>query len=1403
MKHFTEGNVDAIMELLDPSFKYESTSQPKHDGKWTKFTINRDQFPGFYAQFRELNKAIGASGDGDLDYIYDNLMITEWNEPSASPWSDLDTHDILLASVRLRVAGIFVSLSTKCFKEGKVMWDRLVNVPLDQGTPKGPPIGGLSDYEYKDNFKAILQQQEGFQTGDVPLIMEVQADSFAFAYAGRKYSKEQFLGAFKDIWLKDLVDGNTLTTPSLSVTTRVVYEWEGITFVTAEVVGPTHSGVHLSALKNGKFLWAKLELKPEANSQSEGPTPAPSKEPQKPSIELTDEQRAEVSSYLNEILNSTSTIEAQAKAKGQKWKNYGRQFYQELTGASDMEMQAKTWMDFAAWSPVPWTSDQEEPLPVMAAKARFLGMQTLQTQWNIQAPATHPTGVGVAGHAVILPEASQLPPIPFFSSNNIKVKARFSNVGGYGSDDRASAIRGVMINLHSDEEKLELHMNTGSTGVFENLPTFAMVAQANRAIEEGNIEAYKKWLYARPSHFYNLIEMTVRGPSSYTRLHFYSKFPILLTDTTGQEHFCKFRLVPAEDGPFDGLLTEEQQREIWNVAAAANDPRAPDYLRDELHHRIKEGTPTQFRVEVMTKTKTGRENALFFYPSADWKEPWRPMALVELTEALTTDQLRTISGNPHVLPKGMSILDPVNSFDPNWINWSRKEIYNLNHQIRAIRHSAYGPDQRDDDQENVKYKVVVSTGSMKSAGTDASISIVVVGDEGTTKSHTLDGWGDDFEAGDIQDYSFKDRHVGIIEFIILKLDDDNFLRHLQTGNANWFLKDIRVSIEDRGHSEEIFPHFQWVKDSKDPTQERPLILAGNKTLLPQQESSLRITARLLQSKQQELLASWSHMWPVGAKGELKDVKDSLPGFLLVKGITYGSLDPRFQWYEERFKEKRELMASLKRAGVLSVVLGFFDPINTVGEYRDITDRLADPTPEDAWMDEWDSDAEFGRQMLNGMNPTGLCRIKEIPENFPVKQEQVAGMLRRGLSLEEEVLAGNIYMVDYKLLDGISTGKYDGNQLVVPAAMGLFYQTPDDLVVLAIQLGQNPGPDCPIWTANDSREDWLLAKFWFKNADAQVGQVVQHLAFTHFVTEPFAMAMIRCLTPSHPVHKLMKEHMKFIFACNTLGRVVLFAPGGAIDSTLAIGHGSNGVLELITKAFQDFTYDDMNYVEDLKKRDVMDLPNFHHRDDSIKLWDTILEYVTEMVTNYYETDLDVLKDWELQSWVKDVFENGFGKMKGVKAPSLGFPSQLNSKAELVEYLQKLIFTDTVRHTFINFYTFQYSKFAPNSPMVMNGQLPTEAERGTTTLETLLKVLPNRKQATTQAATTRVLAAKAIDEIYLMDTPSWMFREEKAEATFKKFSQRLRGIEKEMVDRNKCLNVPYTVLLPSKMPAGISI
>ena len=66
----------------------------------------------------------------------------------------------------------------------------------------GPSLGGLSDYLYKENFKAMLQQDQGYPRGDVSLIMDVQADSFTFSYAGKKYSKAEFPGLFQKVWLQ-------------------------------------------------------------------------------------------------------------------------------------------------------------------------------------------------------------------------------------------------------------------------------------------------------------------------------------------------------------------------------------------------------------------------------------------------------------------------------------------------------------------------------------------------------------------------------------------------------------------------------------------------------------------------------------------------------------------------------------------------------------------------------------------------------------------------------------------------------------------------------------------------------------------------------------------------------------------------------------------------------------------------------------------------------------------------------------------------------------------------------------------------------------------------------------------------------------------------------------------------
>ena len=102
----------------------------------------------------------------------------------------------------------------------------------------------------------------------------------------------------------------------------------------------------------------------------------------------------------------------------------------------------------------------------------------------------------------------------------------------------------------------------------------------------------------------------------------------------------------------------------------------------------------------------------------------------------------------------------------------------------------------------------------------------------------------------------------------------------------------------------------------------------------------------------------------------------------------------------------------------------------------------------------------------------------------------------------------------------------------------------------------------------------------------------------FSSQPFAVAMHRNFSTPHPIFKLLKEHMKFIIAIDTRGRELLIAPGGAGDASLTTGFGSNGIKELLAKAYKDMTFDDFHYPNHLKKRDMMDLPGFHHRDDAI-------------------------------------------------------------------------------------------------------------------------------------------------------------------------------------------------------------
>uniref|UniRef100_K1R5X6 Allene oxide synthase-lipoxygenase protein n=1 Tax=Magallana gigas TaxID=29159 RepID=K1R5X6_MAGGI len=418
------------------------------------------------------------------------------------------------------------------------------------------------------------------------------------------------------------------------------------------------------------------------------------------------------------------------------------------------------------------------------------------------------------------------------------------------------------------------------------------------------------------------------------------------------------------------------------------------------------------------------------------------------------------------------------------------------------------------------------------------------------------------------------------------------------------------------------------------------------------------------------------------------------------------------------------------------------------------------------MDVWHTDENFGCQRLNRVNSNLIRLCTSIPDKFGVTESMIAPFLE-GFTLSEAIANNRVFITDLEILEGIDCQK------------GLHVFLPND----------------PPYT-------WIAAKMWYNLADCHYHQGVAHLGCTHLIMEGFWIAANRCLSPSHPVYKLLGPHCYALLAVNTRGFDALLRPGGYVDKTMALG--SDGLSELMVRGIGQWRMNmEGDYLEFLKQRGVYCrdgsiLPTFYQRDDSLAIYDVIRSYVTDYVSLYYDTSEKLLNDAEIQNFGQELFkpksENGCG--------ILGLPfenGRFTSVDELVVFLTSMIFTSSVVHAAVNFAQYDTYGYFPNYPPMLKG--PPPKNKNPLEEKDILNILPDKSVILESMLITKILSGRSVNSIG--DFEMTYTYDPAAAQIIDKFREDLKSVSRKIHQRNDKVENKYDYLLPEGVPNSISV
>ncbi|XP_074486016.1 polyunsaturated fatty acid lipoxygenase ALOX15B-like [Sebastes fasciatus] len=657
----------------------------------------------------------------------------------------------------------------------------------------------------------------------------------------------------------------------------------------------------------------------------------------------------------------------------------------------------------------------------------------------------------------------------------------------------------------------------------------------------------------------------------------------------------------------------------------------------------------------------------------------------------------------------------------------------------------------------VDYEVTISTSFLDDAGTSDNVFIKLVGFDGESEHTKLEG-GSSFARGAVSRFTVScPASIGkLFQIQLYKQPLPEFPE-----DSKWL--PTKVVVKSPEGDTYKFPICRWINDCE---------LAS----FTEERVDIKSTVECEVNER-----NWGEISPPDDRYSWHDPEEEIPHHIKAECFEELPDTDKFSFI------KTAQFAYTLGTGLLEIKLKRLS--NSKETWADIDDIkgvfCSKQTDISAYVQKhWKEDAFFGYQYLNGVNPMLIRRCSALPENFPVTDRKVS------LSLTDEMQKGNIFLCDYKSLDGLEPNTIDEKKQYLMAPLVLLHKTPDDrLMPIAIQLKQTPAANHPIFYPTDSEYDWLTAKIFVRGADFN-----EHQLNVHLLPEVFAVSLLRNVPEGHPLYELLEHHTRYTLHINYLARDKLISEDGIIKQIAA--SGGDGMKELLKRSTASLTYSSLCIHEDIAERGLEDVPNFHYRDDGLKLWDIIHRFVKGMLSFYYRTDTMVQSDPLVQRWILDIFEHGFLSNAGTR-----IPQSFTTVDELVKFVTMVIFTCSAQHSAVNSGQFDYGGWMPNAPTTLRRAPPTT--KGTTNEDKMLKTLPDQGTTAEGMAAMWLLSRPSKYAVFLGQYDDDHFKREIPRQLLKAFKGELQVLSAQIKIRNKNLEVPYTYLDPDVVENSLSL